>query len=206
MKKLALKLIALLVLLNLSFVSCNLTSPDDEADYITYNFRVVEQGTNKPINNAKIVILQSSSASFGGWNFSGTDKIGEMYSDENGAFSLSVHHTKAAVTSLWIEKEGFYEGVRIRYYHVEDDIALQPLTTIKIHVKNVNPFDKYDRWSGDNGQSFKGQDVDEILYDQIRSNLMFTYSSRVQKNSIWTERVDSIYCTPFDTVNLEIFY
>ena len=176
--------------------------------------RVLEYGSLKPIPNALVVLEEEFHMPFTGggkyypidstytnadgyyiYDFKHIDKLDDYY------FSYQV---KVLAPKYFDNNSRMENG----YAH-RSDIILDPYAWIKVHVKNVNPFDEKDRIftsSNGGGGEYFGTNIDLIEYHRNRGGRLTTIVWNTKKNNIRTEFSDSIYISPHDTINYEIFY
>ena len=176
--------------------------------------RVLEYGSLKPIPNALVVLEEEFHMPFTGggkyypidstytnadgyyiYDFKHIDKLDDYY------FSYQV---KALAPKYFDNNSRMENG----YAH-RSDIILDPYAWIKVHVKNVNPFDEKDYlftniWGG--GGKYYGLDIDITEVYPVPGARKIKFFSRSTKNKITVEKLDSLYLPPHDTINYEILY
>ena len=175
----------------------------------TVDFRIVEYGTNQPIENARIILKQCESEFLGGTFCIELDTV---FTDAQGRFNMDIPNTPHSYV-LGISAENYFDyddGYSIQdYQHNTGDLALYPHAWLKVHIKNVNPFDWFDEielgWiSG--GFYLYGEGVDTTVIHRLGGNRNFDASWFVTKNSIWKLYTDTLYLPGHDTTFYEILY
>jgi hypothetical protein len=81
-----------------------------------------------------------------------------------------------------------------------------PLTWLRVHIKNINPFDDNDLINFDNDFTLEGQFVDTMFYIQFTPNVSEINSWWITKNNQTTTNYSIKSCAPLDTCILNIFY
>jgi hypothetical protein len=183
-------------------------------NFIKVSGKVLEFGTNKPIANAKVGIYSEGGAFLGTtWS----NLVDTTRTDANGFYS--------------IEKQGidngssFYVSAAANKYYTFDptkyvatgqdvmnnDIVLDPFAWIKVHVKNVNPFDENDKIGLGNGIGtlqifYLGKNIELNHVNKLKGNSPITIDWSVTKNGILKEFRDTIKISAQDTLKYEILY
>ena len=176
----------------------------------TADFRIVEYGTNQPIENARIILKRCTSEFLGGTY---CDNVDTLYTNAQGRFALSIPQTPDTYqfsidAANYFDYEGNDYLLQVNQ-HNAGDIPLYPHAWLKVHIKNVNPFDWFDEielgWiSG--GFYLYGEGVDTTVIHRLGGNRNFDASWFVTKNSIWKLYTDTLYLPGHDTTFYEILY
>ncbi|MBK7233867.1 MAG: hypothetical protein IPH93_16795 [Saprospiraceae bacterium] len=214
------------VLFVLLFLSCE--KDNDDSNIIPYangtkskvEGQVIEYGSNKPIPGAK-VILQEGYIS--GSLLSGRTvwtAIDTFVADNDGKYQFEFFHKEddfdrkeLYAYEVYIEKDQYFPSLEKRA-HKEMwtknlNFVLDPFAWIKVHIKNVNPFDDRDYLftsSHGGGGDYRGKNIDNIEFHINRGNRKVELYWNVKKNSIFKEFSDSLYLPAHDTVPYEINY
>ncbi|MBP7698997.1 MAG: hypothetical protein KA101_00005 [Saprospiraceae bacterium] len=175
----------------------------------TVDFRIVEYGTNQPIENARIILKQCESEFLGGTFCIELDTV---FTDAQGRFKLDLSETPLAL-ELGISAENYFafdgDYSLLWNRHNTGDIALYPHAWLKVHIKNVNPFDVFDKlelgWVGGSNPIY-GSDVDSILIYKLLGNRELSLSWASTKNNQIYFYKDSLYLPGHDTTFYEILY
>ena len=175
----------------------------------TVDFRIVEYGTNQPIENARIILKQCESEFLGGTFCIELDTV---FTDAQGRFKLDLSETPLAL-ELGISAENYFafdgDYSLLWNRHNTGDIALYPHAWLKVHIKNVNPFDVFDRikFGWESGEIYYyGQELDTLFTYKLVGNQDFRATWWVFKNNQSSFFVDTLYLPGHDTTFYEILY
>jgi len=177
---------------------------------------VLEYGTRKPLSNVMVFLDESHSAPFSG---GGTYyPIDTTFTDTEGKFVYDFIHIPNSDKLKWdyqIRTQPYlyypdeYE-MESGYQYKNKELIVEPYSFIRAHIKNVNPFDDEDyifvSIGGATGESFKGRNIDEINIFFLKGNKKIKILTRLDRNKIETEKIDSIYIKGHDTLDYDIFY
>ena len=184
--------------------------PSAEVDHnVLWKGKVLEKVTKKAVPNAKINLYERKVDLLGS---SVGILIETYYSDKDGNFSFK-----------YTERVNYGYTVKVfadKYYESEDyipsekkgvasttELLLDPYAWIKFHVKNINPYDEYDKILVNNLKPVVGSKVDTFLVEESIGNTKFYISTWYYKNKIKTVLLDSIAnLIPHDTMYYEIKY
>ncbi|MEP7194958.1 MAG: hypothetical protein ABI851_00450 [Saprospiraceae bacterium] len=181
--------------------------------------RVFEYGSNKPLVYCMVILQEEFHEPFSGGGIYYT--IDTTYTDSIGYYVFDFKHMKKdqvysysyvveAIQPLYFSggnsmEEGFWNKNR--------DIILDPYAWIKVHIKNVNPFDENDKmatsgpWGGGgNNQYHLGVKIDTFEIRRARGNRNEFVCGHWWKNKIYSIKCDSIFFIGFDTIPYEILY
>jgi hypothetical protein len=202
----------LFVLLSFSFlmVQCR----KEANNYVKVSGKVLEFGSNKPIANAKVAIYEEGGAFLGStW----TKLVDSTHTDANGFYRMeksnidngSSYYVAAAANKYYTFDPTKY--VATGQDVVNNDIVLDPFAWIKVHVKNVNPFNERDsillgNVVGTIPMTHVGRNIELNYTNKVRGNLSMRATWTVAKNSIGKSFVDTIKISAHDTLNYEILY
>lgn len=177
---------------------------------------VLEYGTRKPLANVMVFLDESHSAPFSG---GGTYyPIDTTFTDTEGKFVYDFIHIPNSDKLKWdyqVRTQPYlyypdeYE-MESGYQYKNKELIVEPHSFIKAHIKNVNPFDDEDyifvSFGGGSGGRFRGRNIDEINIYKVSGNKKIKILTRLDRNKIETEKIDSIYIKGHDTLDYDIFY
>lgn len=135
--------------------------------------RVLEYGSNKPIANATVYLMEVKGTFLGP---SGSSKIDSTTSDQNGRYKFTYMDNPyvseiRGKANLYYDNHAYIMGTGRK---LKTDLILDPHAWLRIHVKNVNPVDENDGISFEtfscNETGYVGTDIDEKLICQFRGN------------------------------------
>ncbi len=207
MKKYFLILIPLMVLLS----QCQ---KEPATTFIKLSGRVLELESNKPIPNAKVGIYEEGGEFLGStW----TRLLDSFRTDANGFYHYEKHNLDKG--------SSFFLSVAANKYITYDpnnylitgqavnnlDVVLRPYAWIKVHVKNVNPFDDRDSIIlgsvvGTIPMTHKGTNVELNYINRVFGNTAMRVGWSVSKNNIRQHFADTIRIPAHDTLSYEILY
>ena len=176
--------------------------------------RVLEYGTNEPVENATVTLYERVSTG----TFSGTDLAVEtIITDASGRYSFESEGL--GLVGVNATHDNYFEPNMITYdgivYNDKNnvDIVIDPHAWLKLHIKNVNPFDENDLLTsysnpivGASPENSYGQNIDFYTTQKIRGNKNKHIIWWVTKNNIYQEFRDTIYCEGHKTTEYELFY
>ena len=177
---------------------------------------VLEYGTRKPLSNVMVFLDESHSAPFSG---GGTYyPIDTTFTDTEGKFVYDFIHIPNSDKLKWdyqVRTQPYlyypdeYE-MESGYQYKNKELIVEPYSFIRAHIKNVNPFDDEDyifvSFDGGSGGRFRGRNIDEINIYKVSGNKKIKILTRLDRNKIETEKIDSIYIKGHDTIDYEILY
>ena len=177
---------------------------------------VLEYGTRKPLSNVMVFLDESHSAPFSG---GGTYyPIDTTFTDTEGKFVYDFKHIPDEDHLFWdyqVRTQPYlyypdeYE-MESGYQYKNKELIVEPYSFIRAHIKNVNPFDDEDyifvSFDGGSGGRFRGRNIDEINIYKVSGNKKIKILTRLDRNKIETEKIDSIYIKGHDTIDYEILY
>lgn len=168
--------LSLLLLLTLSLMfttSCN------KSDNHSWEGTVLEYGSNKPVANATVYLVEKSSGGILGPVGSSTEDSVTTGADGKFKFKFidgPVAHYIRGKADLYYETELSRNGNSPS--KTKKDLILDPHAWLRIHVKNVNPVDENDTIAFEtfacNETGFVGSDIDEELLCQFSGNKTHT--------------------------------
>ncbi len=207
MKKYTILIIPLLLLL----AQCH---KDNKTTFIKTSGKVLEFGSNKPIKNAKVGIYEEGGEFLGStW----TKLVDTTRTDATGFYHFDIGDLDKGSSF-------FISAVADKYYTYDpnnylvtgqevlnNNIVLDPFAWIKVHVKNVNPFNDRDsillgNVVGTIPMTHVGKNIELNYTNRVRGNLLMEAQWSVGKNSIWKFYTDTLKIPPHDTLNYEILY
>ncbi len=201
MKKYFLILVPLMILLS----QCQ---KEPATTFIKLSGRVLELESNKPIPNAKVGIYEEGGEFLGStW----TRLLDSFRTDANGFYHYEKHNLDKG--------SSFFLSVAANKYITYDpnnylitgqevnnlDVVLSPYAWIKVHIKNVNPFDSSDKIIL-SGNTYIGNSFEKEIIYQISGNKNLRITWSVYKNSLWRHFSDSVKVNAHDTLKYQIFY
>jgi hypothetical protein len=211
MKKIPMFILWLVVLLVVA--SCDDNIPELLPHTIVKG-RVLEYGTNEPVENAEVVLYERISTGA----FSGTD-IRVDTAITNAAGQYSFQYEDSGKFGLSASAETYFETNGIEYSNIRNkerntrNIVLDPVAALELHIKNVNPFDENDLLTaytnsiiGAAPENSYGTGIDFKVTQQVRGNRLRPMIWWVTKNGIYQEFRDSVYCQAHELTQYEIFY
>ena len=198
-----------------------LASCKKDPEFSSSEGRVLENGSKKPVPNARIII----SKCVGNFNSGGVDcnTVDTIYSDAQGKYKYYKElvgdevYTGIGNYEFFAKKAGYLYQKHIVAMPtrgaISQDIILVPEAWLKIHVKNEKPFDSRDiieirgLYAGDNGGGYKDAvDMDYIKYYQQAGNDSLKISWGVRKNEIFKYGYSKIYLPALDTTTFNLFF
>jgi hypothetical protein len=158
MKNLIILTISILIVSFLGSCEKDLLSklPDDQA---RIHGRVVEKGSKKPVQGAKLFLHNCSCVFLGGCTCSTIDTL---TTDASGTYDFTYKYAGYSggtfdISVLVPKSKGFIQesGIAViapnTHTIVKYDIEILPIAWAKVHVKNIKPFDEYDKVSINGG-------------------------------------------------------
>jgi hypothetical protein len=207
MKNLIMALMALT--LPIFWTSCD----DGMLDYTKISGVVRDAGKGTPIPDAKVILYIKEGIAF---NSGPGFPIDTIISDANGYYEYIFNHELGYIYSVQAEKTGYWEveptSDFINGRETEVNLHIYPLAWLKIHVKNVNPFDENDNISiaefcENTYPQFRGRDVDNIIICEVHGNTEFNLLWWIYRNnSAGVRYEENIYCEGHKTTEYELFY
>ncbi|MBK9716355.1 MAG: hypothetical protein IPQ02_19405 [Saprospiraceae bacterium] len=177
---------------------------------------VLEYGTRKPLANVMVFLDETHYAPFsGGGTFYPIDTT---FTDTEGKFVYDFKHIPDEDHLFWdyqVRTEPYlyypdYKSLESGYQYKNKELIVEPYAFIRAHIKNVNPFDDEDyifvAFDGGSGGRFRGREINEFNIYRVSGNKKIEILTRLDRNKIETENIDSIYIKGHDTINYEIFY
>lgn len=172
------------------------------------NGTAVEYNTTIPVTNAKVQL------------FAGASTQTEAITDAQGTFHFDFIATPGVIYTVLVTPDT--SNTRKKYFQtrlwhlIEGEIndlsyPVTPYAYVKMHLKNVNPFDENDRISMSSpllkGRAFRGKNIDTTFIDYTASSnenvaiIYWTY-----RNGIDTLTRNSQFLPAHDTTFIEIKY
>lgn len=195
--------------LPLFWTSCD----DGMLDYTKISGIVRDAGKGTPIPDAKVILYIKEGIAF---NSGPGFPIDTIISDANGYYEYVFNHELGYIYSVQAEKTGYWEveptSDFIEGKETEVNLHIYPLAWLKIHVKNVNPFDENDNmqyaggWTGASPQDNFGTGVDFYDIIDVKGNKDISITWLVIRNNQMTQYWDTIYCEGHKTTEYELFY
>ena len=210
----------LAIILIVSFLGGCKKDPLDAipADQARMYGKVVEKGTKKPVKGVK-VYLRNCTCVIGGCSCSTIDSL---TTDDMGRYDFTYKFNGfkgrsfdivVRVPSGFLPENSPIALAPTTHDNVNYDIEIQPLAWIKIHVKNVTPFDEFDKiwisggWSGAAGDhQYYGKNPNFYIKKEIIGNDSIGVGWYVTKNQKEIFSKVKLYAIAHDTIKFEIFY
>ena len=175
--------------------------------------RILAYGTNKPVAGAR-VSLQGCTYSWQGGGY--CNIIDSTITQSDGKYHFNFVGESTDNYIVFVKADGYHKNdYLINDFHTDftHDITLDPYSWIRLHVKNIRPFDSQDLvslagpWGGGGGKDiFYGTSIDTVTLRQVRGNQKVDLSWLIRKNGMDTTPRDTIYIAAHDTINYEILY
>jgi len=214
---------SLLLILFASFSSCQkikdeLKGKKKQGNHITVDVFVIDESTSLPIRNAKVVVLESYSLSISG------QAIAAHYADSKGKVQLDFegrpgyHYSVVAEKNLYFNNVGAAKIIDSGDKKAKTTIRLRPKGFVKLHVKNVQPFDESDLiYFNSYCLSFDGvfnkKNLDTIIWypgfdceGAAYGNYNLHFAYWITKNQITTRKEILAFIPAFDTTLININY
>ncbi len=205
------KYIILLIPLVLLLTRCR---KDDKTTFIKTSGKVLEFGSNKPIKNAKVGIYEEGGEFLGStWtklvDTTRTDATGFYHFDIGDLDKGSSFFISAAADKYYTYDPNNYLVTKQEV--LNNDIVLDPFAWIKVHVKNVSPFDDRDSLIlgnvvGTIPSIQVGKKIELNFINKVTGNRNMQADWAVRKNGIGRVYLDTIKINAHDTLNYEILY
>ena len=181
--------------------------------------QVIEQGSNKPLEGVKVVLMEGTFGNSSG-NYS-YHPIDTFLTDKSGNFTYE-HKLPQTLKDyeLWYYKNNYFDisskSNNVRITNITESktispiIRMSPFAWLRIRAINSNPFDEFDAFSikvTDKDWDFYGIKVDETFIEKVQGGKKQAFSWIIQRNQKWGKTfVDSVYCKGRDTTYYEIKY
>ncbi|MBK7856301.1 MAG: hypothetical protein IPJ79_16690 [Bacteroidetes bacterium] len=202
------------ILTTLCFTSCKKVK-NNQADATIY---VKQYKTNAPIANAKILITRGKPGS----GF-GSSIVDTLYTDANGKASYKKTLDEDYMYYAEAYKEKYFDthnqqvSVTLGQKNFSTTIFMYAHSYVKLHVKNVNPFNNFDLFelSGYCVNNFfiQGFTVDTTFFFcdygnglEFMGDFEHGYSYSVTKNNVNTQFPFQFTPPPHDTLTININY
>jgi hypothetical protein len=174
--------------------------------------RVLEYGTNKPIANATVYLMEVKGTFLGP---SGSSKIDSTTSDHEGRYKFTYMDNPyvseiRGKANLYYDNHAYIMGTGKK---LKTDLKLDPHAWLRIHLKNVNPVDSADFLSvglnpTDCAKGFRGMNIDTFMIcEKYKGNKNKKLKYAVTKRSTGrVELIKEILMGAHDTTELLIEY
>jgi hypothetical protein len=169
--------------------------------------KVLEQGSNKPIPNAKILISECETSPLGSNTCYASDTI---FSDGQGNYKFAP--TKEINSNLtWFltaTKPSYNKSFVTLSKNVftTRNIIIEPIGYVRVKAINSTPFDDGDKLSFGWPEVYYGKNIDKTLFFSISGNKKNYFWWSVTKNGVMNNFSDSIYVKSTDTIDYRILY
>ena len=182
--------------------------------------RITEVGSGKPVAGAKIIIEGIGHSD--GFLSPGSGNgfiVDSVFTDNDGNYIFSRNDNPASGYYLIITKDKYQRAEPSRGFNNDVkqtfDYQLQPYAWVKIHLKNVNPFNNNDwvqiyasfaRSLSSNDNIYIGINVDKIIYEPTNgNNKILIYYKYIKSNIKFRDSIE-VFTPAHDTIPLDIFY
>ena len=173
--------------------------------------RILAYGSNQPVAGAR-VSLQGCTYSWQGGGYCNIIDSTTTQSDGKYHFNFVGESTDNYI--VFVKADGYHKNdYLINDFHTDftHDITLDPYSWIRLHVKNIRPFDSQDniRIVGELGggpQDNIGTDIDKYYVRLVIGNRNNDFFWWIKKNGNTIAYGDTIYTPAHDTINYEILY
>jgi hypothetical protein len=195
---------------------------DPEIPPTIVNGQVLEKGTNKPLENVEVVLMEGTYNGFGSGTYS-FYPVDTFLTDKNGKYSYEhkIPFNKKAY-ELWYFKQDYFDISNIedntKVTYVEDNktvnttVKMFPFAWLTVRVINDKPFDVDDEgavggeWSTGQYLRFQGKNINSTFTKKIRGGQKTELYWWVYKNNTAKFYSDSIYVVPRDTTHYTLKY
>lgn len=188
-------------------LSCN------KSDNLVWEGRALEYGSNKPVNNATLVLYRGSGEILGGVSFEAIDTLVTGADAEYKFKFLDGPYGYEIRSRAHLYFDGVHAQNTINNGKTKKDLILDPHAWLRIFVKNVNPQDSADFLSiglspGDCPKGFSGMIVDTFMIcNKYKGNRNQNLRYAVTKRSTGrVELVKEILMGAHDTTDILIEY
>ena len=180
--------------------------------------RILAYGSNQPVAGARVILQYcagSGSVLGGGLSCFNLDTVTTA---ADGKYKFDFVGNSTYLYQFTVRAEGYakppyeYDINNLQQVN-EKNVTLDPYSWIRLHVKNIRPFDSQDvirlagPWGGGSDiDLFYGTSIDTVTLRQVFGNRKVDLLKVVVKNSIQTIFRDTIYIAAHDTINYEILY
>jgi hypothetical protein len=182
--------------------------------------RITDYYSGQPIANAEVKIISRNTIS----SPFVYDTIESTSTNDNGEYDITFHGRREDYISygIFINKQpegyrdSFYDRIKKKHSnHLNFD--MKGNAYLKVHVKNVTPYDNNDRIElaaiiykssglGDYVGNGTNVDTNVLFSTKGQGSLYVKLEWLVSKNNNVKEYIDSIYCTSFDTAYYSLNY
>jgi hypothetical protein len=192
---------------------------------VTFSGTIVDFYTDTPISGAQIT-LASKKIESGVYNSNFQD-ITTIISDGNGQFSIDSKYEAVVAYRIYVKKDKYFDNsTEINSNSVSEgtnynaNYSIAPEAYIKLHIKNITPYDSLDVISYSyknlqpgcidccNNTVFQG--VGKFFETTIKCKTFGNKNNKVEwnvtKNGFTILHSQDVFCTPLDTTNFEILY
>ncbi|MBA3285811.1 MAG: hypothetical protein H0U27_12235 [Nitrosopumilus sp.] len=198
----------ILWLIYLSLVSCHKDKSLEETTQTFIEGHIINSITGDSIPGARVELWEDDRG--GSLLIEDYDrKLGETITDENGYFKIHYLCSNIKYKGIIPFKENItnYNTVAtVNCSRTYVQKRLMPLSRLRIHIKNINPFDDNDSLYYYYHFSLVGQNIDTILYRTFATDALQVDKWNVTKNAQTTSHYSIITCLPHDTCSLNIIY
>ena len=187
------------------------------------NGQVLEQGSNKPLEGVKVVLMEGTYGGLGSGTYS-FYPVDTFFTDKDGKYSYE--HTipfDKKVYELWYFKDKYFDLSNVsendRITRVDYNKTISPVTKmfpfawLTIRVVNEKPFDSSDQikiggpWEAASGDDwYYGNNVNDSFTKMTKGGKKSAVKWFVYKNNNSQSFIDSVFLIPNDTTFYTIKY
>ena len=204
-------LIILLALASIAIGSCKHKACKGK---LCISGQVLDETTNQPVAGATVLLGIEKD---GGGTFTLRDFVDSFVTNEKGEYQFFIDTISRAGTYTLLPKHKkffkpqYWESISEYDGAVRKTLFLHPEAWLKLHIKNVNPYDWHDNlqiteeWCN---EEFFGVNVDTISKAyRVKGNIDISTQTIIRHNSnTGFVKYYKTYCPANDTTLLEIFY
>ena len=170
----------------------------------------VQDNAGKPVQGATVFLYEDDL----NFDFDIGEIIETTETDAAGKYTFKFDAGRKNSYQVKAAKDRYSEGGNTNVEKGDENIlniTIIPEAYLKLRIKNVNPYDQYDRISisavfNYSPNIFIGSSVDTFMLGEVYGNQYKEIIWWVTKNNIKIEYKDSVYCLPFDTAIYNINY
>ncbi len=205
MKKI-IQLFAIALIISILCFGCN--KDDTPTPVAKISGKVLEQGSNKPVPNAKILISECETSPLGSNTCYASDTI---FSDAEGNYKFApTKEINSKLTWFLTATKPSYNKAFVtlsKNVFTTRNIIIEPIATIRVRAINTKPFDDNDKLDFTTSNStLWGKKVDTTLMFSIEGNVKKAFFWYVTKNGVFKRNIDTLYIKSTDTIDYRILY
>jgi hypothetical protein len=205
-------------ILTFATVALLLTACKKAAEPTTAQGRITTLGTDSALAGIAVTLIEDNYGSgvVGSGNGRYNGPLKTVHTDQDGYYRID--HNCYPGTAYWIEAEtaqGHFGPIQKQAVYPGQNntinIAQIPYAYVRLHIKNVNPYDVYDKFNylldPGGGGGFDGPAIDLITTRRTAGNgNVVLYYSAIKNGQIVLDRKDTLNISAYDTLDYQIFY